>query len=176
MNYLVDQTRRRGTAPEATFLARLVVTFRDRVASREGVTPRANNRTARTPVRAQFPGAVWRPISESRTQKRSLTHRPWRRRSAPPRCLFTGKGFLPLSWLSYSPSVVSTERRTWSKVRFGLSRASKLPTPANVERTSRAFHPIGRLKQLWSEPRRGITPMLIEFQVPTNAHAFTEGT
>lgn len=133
--------RRRGTTPVATFLTRLEMTFRECVASLEGVAPRAKNRTARAPTRAQFPRTARSSISGSRTQKRSLTHRSRLSSSAPPRTLFTGKGFMPLSWLSYSPRGVWPRRRTWSKVRFGLLRVSKLPTPAYVERTSRAFHP-----------------------------------
>ena len=95
-------------------------------------------------------------ISGVRIQKRPLTHPdlvfP---DSASSLLLLTGKGLTPLSSLSFSWSAFfgRTPEVVFSRL-IGVATV-RLPTPACVIRTCRAFHPIGHV-WLWSESRRGI--------------------
>ena len=69
--------------------------------------------------------------------------------------LLTGKGLMPLSSLSFSCSAFFGGYPECVRFRFLGVATRKLPTPACVIRTCRAFHPIGHV-WLWSESRGGI--------------------
>ena len=88
--------------------------------------------------------ALIAPISGSRIQKRFPTHPgPACPDPAPSLLRLTGKGLTPLSSLSFSRSAFLG--RTPEVVclrRVGVATA-RLPTPAHVNRTCRALHPIG---------------------------------
>jgi len=120
-----------------------------------GRTPGRPDRSGmcEAPAPPQFPaprgGAL---ISRARIQKRPSTHpEPAFPGSAPSRLRLTGKGLLPLSSLSFSRSAFcSGYPEGVSLRRVGVATA-RLPTPACVTRTCRAFHPIGSAcAELWS--------------------------
>ena len=99
-------------------------------------------------------------ISGARIQKRPLTH-PEQSfpDSAPSLLRLTGKGFLPLSSLSFSRSAVSAEPRSLSG-----SGKSVLPPPGS--RRQRTFHEPVELctrsaLRLWSVSRGGICSVLV---------------
>jgi hypothetical protein len=78
---------------------------------------------------------------------------------APSPNALTGKRSMRLSWLSFSPPefLFLGTPSVVSRSVLPVAR-SELPTPANVARTLRAFHPIG-LVRLWSSPRCGISSL-----------------
>jgi hypothetical protein len=75
--------------------------------------------------------------------------------SAPSLLWFTGKGLMPLSSLSFSRSAFVGRTPEVVSLRLVSVATTRLPTPACVKRTCRAFHPNGHV-WLWSESRRGI--------------------
>ena len=114
---------------------------------------RGCRRAFRAPAPRQFPEDPRLPISEDRSKKRPLTHR---------RQLFAvrhrlrhdspARAFAPFVVELFAVGLISPERRACSSARSPSLRTRELPTPANVVRTLRDFHP-SCSDELWSEPR-----------------------
>lgn len=99
----------------------------------EGVTPRALHRMPRTPARASFPPNGLGDFGGPNTEASPYPSVQVFRNSAPSSTGLTGKPLLSgLSWLSYSSSGLSPDRRVWSATRSRLSPDRELPTPARL--------------------------------------------
>jgi len=124
----------------------------------EGVTPRALHRMSQAPARASFPPKGLGDFGGPNTEASPYPSVQVFRNSAPSSERLTGKPLLSgLSWLSYSSSGLSPNRRVWSATRSRLSPDRELPTPARLN------DPLG-----FGPPGRDLHPLCIIAASPAN--------
>jgi len=159
LKHRLDAKPAPDTTPAATLLARLFLSFTAAVtlAGRAWASTLARY-VPRLPPRHSFRPAIAGRFQEAEYRSAPL---PTLVRALPTRLTsllsFTGKGLMPLSSLSCSRSAFLGRTPEVVSLRLIGVATARLPTPARVNRTCRALHPIGlATARLWSGSRRGI--------------------